>query len=117
VCDYDGDGRVDLAVAQNAAATKLFHNERAKPGVRVRLKGTAGNPSAFGATIRVVAGEKRGAAREVQGGSGYLSQNSALQVLAVGENASKIWVRWPGGKETTTELPTGAKEIAISQAE
>lgn len=115
VCDYDGDGRVDLAVAQNAAATKLFHNERAKPGLRVRLKGPAGNPSAFGAAMRVVSGEKRGPVREVQGGSGYLSQNSAVQVLAMPEAGAKIWVRWSGGKGTTTDVPAGAKEMRIAQ--
>jgi hypothetical protein len=115
VCDYDADGRVDLAVSQNAAATKLFHNERAKPGLRVRLKGPPGNPSAFGAALRMIAGEKRGPMREVQGGSGYLSQNSSIQVLAASEGPAKIWVRWPGGKETTTEVPAGAKTITISQ--
>ena len=36
VADFDGDGRVDLAVAQNAGATKLFRNVGGKPGVRAR---------------------------------------------------------------------------------
>ena len=115
VCDYDADGRVDLAVSQNAAATKLFHNERAKPGLRVRLKGPPGNPSAFGAALRMIVGEKRGPVREVQGGSGYLSQSSSIQVLAVSEAPAKIWVRWPGGRETTTAVPAGAKAITISE--
>jgi hypothetical protein len=115
ICDYDNDGRIDLAVAQNAAATKLFRNERAKAGLRVRLKGSPGNPSGFGAAMRVIAGDKRGPMREVQGGSGYLSQNSAVQVLAMPEAGAKIWVRWPGGKETTTDVPAGAKEIVILQ--
>ena len=43
VADFDADGRVDLVVAQNGAATKLFHNTGAKPGLRVRLTGPAGN--------------------------------------------------------------------------
>ena len=37
-CDYDGDGRVDLAVSQNGAQTKLYHNVAGRPGLRVRLK-------------------------------------------------------------------------------
>jgi hypothetical protein len=102
-------------VAQNAAATKLFHNERAKPGLRVRLKGPPVNPSAFGAALRIIVGEKRGPVREVQGGSGYLSQNSSIQVLAASEGPAKIWVRWPGGRETTTAVPAGAKAITISE--
>ena len=38
LCDFDKDGRVDLAVAQNGAATKLYRNERGKSGLLVRLK-------------------------------------------------------------------------------
>jgi enediyne biosynthesis protein E4 len=113
VCDYDGDGRIDLAVAQNAARLKLFHNDGARPGLRLRLKGPPANPAAFGAAIRVITAERRGPIREVQGGSGYLSQNSAIQVLANPDAGGKIWVRWPGGKETTTDIPAGASEITI----
>ena len=113
VCDYDADGRIDFAVAQNAAGLKLFHNERAKPGLRVRLKGGQGNPSAFGAQMRARGGGKSGAIREVQGGSGYLSQNSAAQVLAMPGGPAKIWVRWPGGRETTSDVPDGAREVVI----
>src|SRR5262249_31448153 len=43
LCDYDKDGRVDLVVTQNGAETKLFHNVRAKPGLRVKLRGPPGN--------------------------------------------------------------------------
>ena len=39
--DYNGDGRLDLVVTQNAAATKLFTNRGARPGLRVRLLGAA----------------------------------------------------------------------------
>src|SRR5437879_1056488 len=37
LADYDGDGRTDLVVTQNGAATKLYRNERGQPGLRVRL--------------------------------------------------------------------------------
>ncbi len=39
VGDFDADGRPDLLVAENGAATKLFHTRRDTPGIRVRLKG------------------------------------------------------------------------------
>ena len=42
LADYDGDGRVDLAVTQNNGQTRLFHNVTAKPGLRVKLAGPAG---------------------------------------------------------------------------
>jgi len=113
VCDYDNDGRVDLAVGQNAAATKLYHNDRAKPGLRIRLHGPPENLSAFGAVLRVIAGGKAGPAREIQAGSGYFSQNSAVQVMATPESGAKISVRWPGGKETTSDVPSGGREIDV----
>src|SRR5439155_13886360 len=52
VCDYDGDGRMDLAVAQVNAPVKIFHNERAQPGLRVRLQGPPENRQGIGATLR-----------------------------------------------------------------
>ena len=40
--DFDHDGRLDIAVTQNGAATRLFRNRGAKPGLRVRLEGCSG---------------------------------------------------------------------------
>src|SRR5947208_1181277 len=66
--DYDGDGREDLVVTQNGAETKLYHNLGAKPGWRVRLKGTAGNPAGVGAVLRAKFRDRYGPAREVHAG-------------------------------------------------
>jgi hypothetical protein len=113
LCDFDEDGRIDLVVTQNRAATRLFRNEKAKPGLRVRLSGPANNPQGFGATLRLVAGQTMGPTREIHGGSGFWSQDSAVQVMALSANASptSLWVRWPGGKITTGAIPPGAHEI------
>src|SRR6185436_10696618 len=62
--DYDRDGRIDLVVSQNGAATRLFHNRGAKRGLRIRLKGPASNPDGVGAQIRLVYGDRMGPARE-----------------------------------------------------
>jgi hypothetical protein len=113
LCDFDGDGRVDLAVSQNGAETKLYRNVLGKPGLRVRLNGPTGNPDGVGATMRLVFGSRMGAAREIHGGSGYWSQDSVVQVLGCPESPTQIWVRWPGGKTTTSSIPAGAKEIVV----
>jgi enediyne biosynthesis protein E4 len=111
--DFDGDGRVDLVVTQNAAETRLFKNLKARPGLRVRLKGPPGNPWGIGAQLRLKRGEWLGPVREVHGGGGYWSQDSPVQVLCSAQPAEQIWVRWPGGKTFTADLPREAKEIEI----
>jgi hypothetical protein len=116
VSDYDGDGRVDLAVSQNGAATRLYRNATGKAGLRVRLAGPPGNPAGVGAVMRVVSGGQTGPVREVHAGSGYWSQDSAVQVLASPQAATQLQVRWPGGKATTTDLPRAAREVTIDVA-
>jgi len=114
VADYDGDGRVDLAVAQNGTGTTMLRNIGAKPGLRVRLKGPPGNATGVGASMRLVFGERRGPIREVHAGSGYLSQDGAVQVLATPEPPKQLWMRWPGGQATTSDVPAGAREVEVN---
>ena len=112
--DYDEDGRTDLVVTQNGAETKLFHNLGAAPGLRVKLKGTATNPSAIGAVLRLQFKNHQGPARELHAGSGYWSQDSLTQVMATPDKPEALWVRWPGGRVTTTPIPANAKEITVN---
>jgi len=49
--DYDGDGRVDLVVSQNAGETKLYRNEGGKAGLRVRLVGAGSNGDGIGGVV------------------------------------------------------------------
>lgn len=113
--DYDGDGRLDLAVSQNGAATKLFHNRGAKPGLRVRVEGPAINPDGVGAQLRVVYGDRMGPVQEIEAGSGYWSQNGAVQVFGLAGTPTAIWTRWPGGGVTQTPVPAGAREVVIKR--
>jgi hypothetical protein len=114
VADYDGDGRVDLAVAQNGAPLRLFRNTTARPGVRVRLVGPPSNPTAAGAVVRLEFAGAMGPARAVCQGGGYWSCGSPILVMGTGERAaSGVFVRWPGGHETHTPLPAGTMGIAI----
>jgi enediyne biosynthesis protein E4 len=114
VCDYDGDGRVDLVVTQNSASTKLFRNVGGKPGLRVRLRGPAGNPAGIGAVVRLRSGGSWGPAYAVHAGAGYWSQDSAVLVLGHGSAApTELSVQWPGGKSTTLPLNRDRREITV----
>ncbi len=117
VADFDADGRVDLAVSQNAAATVLLQNTGARPGLRVRLAGPAGNPHGVGAAVRLRFGERWGPVREVQAGAGYWSVNSPVLVLAAPEPPTLIQVRWPGGKVQDWPLSPGVREVRLRPEE
>jgi len=116
VADFDEDGRPDLVVTQNGASTKLYRNMNARPGLRLRLSGPGGNPEGIGATVRLGLGATLGPAREFRAGSGYWSQDSAVQVLAAAVNPTSVWIRWPGGRITTSALPMGANDVSIDPA-
>ncbi|HVT40501.1 MAG TPA: VCBS repeat-containing protein [Gemmatimonadaceae bacterium] len=111
--DYDGDGRVDLAVSQNGAPTTLWHNVRGNPGIRVRVDAGPMNPLGIGAQLRVIAGTAKGPVREIHAGSGYWSMDGATTVLALPAGANAVWIRWPGGREETVPIAAGQKEIQL----
>ena len=112
--DFDADGRLDLAVSQNGATTRLFRNVGAAPGLRVHVVGAPGNPTGIGTQMRLRYGSQSGPVREVQAGSGYWSQNGAVQVLGRAGNPTALWLRWPGGREQLVPLAAGQAEITVS---
>ena len=112
--DYDGDGRVDLAVSQNGALTTLWHNRGAVPGIRVHLQGGSANPLGTGTQLRVVSGATRGPVREVHEGSGYWSMDGAVTVLARPAGATALWVRWPLGREQLVPLKPGQIDVVLA---
>lgn len=111
--DYDADGRLDLVAAQNGAGTLLFHNEQARPGLRVRLEGPSSNPQAIGARLRLGDGSRLGPAREIHLGAGWLSQDSAVPVMSAAFAPKLLHVYWPGGRQTVSEIPPNAREVAV----
>jgi hypothetical protein len=114
VADFNHDGRPDLVVSQNGSFTRLFQNVHARPGLRVRVNAGPNNPTGVGAILRLeFSNKKSGPARLITAGSGYWSQDSAVQVLATPEPPTHLKIRWPNGKTTITAIPQGAKEISV----
>ena len=116
--DFDRDARVDLAVSQNGAATKLYQNQTPKRGLRVVLRGLPANQDAIGARLRVIyADGSKGPQRSVQAGSGYWSQNSAVQVLGTAREPAAVEVTWSDGETTTIEVGPDRHEVVATHPE
>ena len=114
VADFDGDGRMDLVVAEHAGRTRLLRNQSGMPGVRVRLRGPKGNPDAVGAMVRLRYGDRVSRALEIHAGGGYWSQDSATLVWAASTFPSAVLVRWPGGQTQDWQWPSGIRSIEVS---
>ncbi|WP_340103088.1 FG-GAP-like repeat-containing protein [Rhodohalobacter sp. 8-1] len=101
--DFNNDGKTDLAVSQNNGQTKLYVNKTEKAGIRVQLIGPDQNRSAIGSAIRLIYEDNtNGPVRTIQAGSGYRSQNSAIQVFGYAEIPQAIEVIWPDGSTSQT---------------
>ena len=86
-------------------------NQAKRRGLRVNLQGEEGNRYGIGAQISLDLHPKAGASRMVRLGSGYLSQNSATQVMGGADKATAVRVAWPSGDRERFELAPGQAEI------
>jgi hypothetical protein len=100
--DFDGDGRVDLAIQVHGGTPILLRNTTAHPGhwVRIRLRQNGGNTRALGALVTVKAGELVERA-QVGADGAYLSQRPADLHFGLGgaSVADEVVIRWPDGTE------------------
>lgn len=114
--DYTGDGRVDLAISQNAAESRLYENRSGKRGIRIILRGPENNTMAIGSSVRMLYEDgSYGAERTIQAGSGYWSQNSSIQIMGYSSFPAKIEVRWFDGKVDQIESIEGQYNYQISR--
>lgn len=114
ISDFNLDGKVDIVITQNGSATKLYKNTSAKQGLIVKLTGKESNPQAIGSKLTFVYKDgTKGPAREIKAGSGYLSQNSATQIMGYRNYPEAIKIQWPNGMFTSIELPDNLLSVNI----
>jgi hypothetical protein len=97
--DFDNDGSLEVVIVNMGERPSLLHNTGPKKNwLLVGLEGVKANRDAIGARVYVHAGETR-LAGELQGGSGFLSQNDPRLHFGLGDSKryDRIEVLWPGG--------------------
>jgi len=143
--DVDGDGRLDLALANQWQDSFFYRNEAPKPGAflglhllvpvdNAQLDGVsarAGHPGsdltgrpAIGATARVTLPDGRKLVAQVDGGSGHSGRRAPEIHLGLGDipkdKPLPVELRWrdPGGKvrATTLDLQPGWHTVRLGRA-
>lgn len=116
--DFNADGRVDLLVSQNGAATKLYRNTGSRAGIRIRLAGPDGNLRGIGAILRLAYSDGTyGPGRLVSAGSGYRSQNASTYVVLGHGSADEVMsieVTWPDGRRSVESVAPETANLTIS---
>jgi len=114
--DFNLDGRLDLAVTQNAGPVIQLQNQSSDVGLRVKLRSSHSNEFGIGAVVRPEYHDGTlGATTAVIAGSGYWSQNSLHPLIGARHQIYKLHVRWTGGRDTSFVIPPNLLEISISQ--
>lgn len=129
VFDLENDGDLDLLVVNQApildypesisSVTKLYRNEGAAGNwLKIVLKGLQAETHGIGSRVEVVAGNKR-MIREIDGGSGYNSQNSTIAHFGVGQAAAvdSVIVTWLGGKRQILTNQSVNQQLTIVELE
>jgi hypothetical protein len=117
--DINKNGKIDLAVSQNGAETRLFMNNTESPGYSITLRGPSKNRNAIGSSIRLVYdNDEKGPRRYIKSGTGYWSQDSFTQILGAGRNdIMGVEVNWFDGNRDFTEFTSGYDEHTIEHSE
>ncbi len=119
--DLDGDGDVDLVVANLTEAVSIYQNRAADRGGRwlsVRLEGKDKRP-AYGAEVTVSSPTTGQQVRLLAPQSGFLSGNEPVLHFGLGaeEGVSEVTVRWPSGQVRRLGAQKGNRLVVIREGD
>ena len=118
VADIDGDGFLDLLVANFDQPPALLRNSgNENRWLEVKLVGVQSNRDGIGARLTLTAGGSR-QIREIQSGTSFLSQHSLVAHFGLGrlDRVDELRIRWPSGiVQTLIDLPAN-RMITVTEA-
>ena len=118
VADYDGDGRLDLAVNVHGGPALLLRNAvKGGRSLTVRLRGRAPNTDAVGARVTALLPNGSRQVCLVTLGGSYLSQSDPACHFGLGalERVDELQVVWPDGtRRVLKDLPAG-KPVTVTR--
>ncbi len=116
VADFDDDGAPDLLVTCIGDRARLFRNVAPNRGhwLKIRALDPRRQRDAYGAEVRVLAGDRRWL-RLVNPAQSYLSSSSPIALFGLGPVAQidTIRVKWPDDNAEEEEFPGGAVDRSI----
>jgi enediyne biosynthesis protein E4 len=116
-CDFDHDGRLDIAVADKTEGMRLYRNMTPKRHwLELRLVGSKANRASIGGTVRLKIG-KRTLTRVVTSGKGMGNSDSLILHFGLGSSkqVDRLEIVWPGGqKQKLPHLGTD-RRVAVEQ--
>jgi hypothetical protein len=101
IADFDGDGDLDVVIAQHDGQPVLLRNDQrlALPWLRIALVATRSQPEAGGARVEVHT-PRRVFSQTVVPAMGFMAQSESTLTFGLGDDARvrKIVIRWPSGR-------------------
>jgi hypothetical protein len=117
-CDFDNDGKVDLAVVNMDERPSLLRNTHDSQNhwLRVRTVGTRTNRSGIGARVEVIAGEFKQVDWVHSGGS-FLSQSDLRVRFGLGsfQRVDVLKVSWPSGVVDTLHDLKADRDVVVGE--
>ncbi len=118
--DLDGDGDLDLYLANDGQANVLLENQYGGTNhwLKVELAGLAPNTFAVGAKVYVTAGGET-MMRQAVAGEGYLSQNAPTLHFGLGDatTVARVHVVWPDGFESLRRDVAADQTLVVDQSD
>ncbi len=119
VGDLDNDGSLDVVINNMGDRPSLLRNSgKLRKWLLVRLVGSQSNRDGIGARVYVDVGGRR-LSGEMQGGSGYLSQNDPRLHFGLADDAryERIEVEWPGGHREVFAAGEANRIVVLKEGE